>query len=47
MTTAFMWLGTSPAFIFLPLVPAIKRKIGKNGMFKLFLGISVVSMVVM
>ena len=47
MTTAFMWLGTIPAFIFLPLVPAIKRKIGKNGMFKMFLGISVASMVVM
>ena len=28
MTTAFMWLGTIPAFIFMPLVPAIKRKIG-------------------
>ena len=32
MTTAFMWLGTIPAFIFLPLVPAIKKKVGKNGM---------------
>jgi len=47
MTTVFMWLGTIPAFIFLPLVPAIKRKIGKNGMFRLFLSISVVSMLVM
>ena len=37
MTTAFMWLGTIPAFIFMPLVPVIKRKIGKKGMFYLFL----------
>ena len=47
MTTAFMWLGTIPAFIFLPLVPAIKKKIGKAGMFRLFLGISVVGMILM
>ena len=33
LTTLFMWLGTIPAFIFMPLVPAIKRKIGKKGMF--------------
>ena len=26
LTTIFMWLGTIPAFIFMPLVPAIKRK---------------------
>ncbi len=47
MTTAFMWLGTIPAFIFLPLVPAIKKKIGKNGMFRLFLGIAIIGMVLM
>ena len=47
MTTTFMWLGTIPAFIFLPMVPAIKRRIGKNGMFRLFLGISIVAMLVM
>lgn len=47
MTTAFMWMGTIPAFIFLPLVPAIKKKIGKSGMFRLFLGISVIGMVIM
>ena len=47
MTTAFMWLGTIPAFIFLPLVPAIKKKIGKNGMFRLFLGIAIAGMVMM
>lgn len=47
MTTAFMWMGTIPAFIFLPLVPTIKKKIGKSGMFRLFLGISVIGMVIM
>ena len=44
MTTAFMWLGTIPAFIFMPLVPAIKRKIGKKGMFYLFLGTAIIGM---
>lgn len=47
MTTAFMWMGTIPAFIFLPLVPAIKKKIGKAGMFRMFLGISIAGMVIM
>ena len=47
LTTLFMWLGTIPAFIFLPLVPAIKRKIGKKGMFYLFLGVAVVGMIMM
>ena len=47
MTTTFMWLGTIPAFIFLPMVPAIKRRIGKNGMFRLFLGIAITAMLLM
>lgn len=47
MTTAFMWMGTIPAFMFLPLVPAIKKKIGKAGMFRMFLGISIVGMIIM
>ena len=47
MTTAFMWLGTLPAFIFLPLVPAVKKRIGKNGMFRLFLGIAIAGMLCM
>jgi len=42
-----MWMGTIPAFIFLPLVPAIKKKIGKAGMFRMFLGISIVGMIIM
>ena len=47
MTTAFMWLGTIPAFIFMPLVPAVKRLIGKKGMFYLFLGTAVAGMAMM
>ncbi|MCQ2975463.1 MAG: MFS transporter [Bacteroidales bacterium] len=47
MTTAFMWLGTIPAFIFMPLVPAIKRKIGKKGMFYAFLGTAIIGMLMM
>lgn len=47
MTTAFMWLGTIPAFIFLPLVPAIKRKVGKNGMFNIFIMIAILGMLLM
>ena len=35
------------AFIFMPMVPAIKRRIGKNGMFRLFLGIAIVAMLLM
>lgn len=47
MTTVFMWLGTIPAFIFMPMVPAIKKRIGKKGMFNLFLGTAIVGMLMM
>ncbi len=47
MTSVFMWMGTIPAFIFLPLVPVVKQKIGKKGMFYLFIGISIVGMVLL
>ncbi|MBR4826259.1 MAG: MFS transporter [Bacteroidales bacterium] len=47
LTTLFMWLGTIPAFIFMPLVPAIKRRIGKKGMFYLFLGVAILGMAMM
>ncbi len=47
LMTVFMWLGTIPAFIFMPLVPAIKRKIGKKGMFYLFLGTAIFGMLMM
>ena len=40
----FMALGSIPAFIFMPLVPAIKRKVGKRGMFNIFLAIAIVGM---
>lgn len=41
----FMALGSVPAFIFMPMVPAIKRKVGKRGMFNIFLSIAIVGMV--
>lgn len=47
MTTAFMWLGTIPAFIFMPMLPAIKRWVGKQGMFSIFIVISVIGMIMM
>lgn len=40
----FMALGSIPAFIFMPMVPAIKKKIGKRGMFNLFLSVAVAGM---
>ena len=43
----FMGLGSLPSFIFMPLVPAIKRKIGTKGMFYLFLGIAILGMAMM
>ena len=43
----FMGLGSIPAFIFMPLVPAIKKKVGKKGMFYIFLSIAMFGMVVL
>ena len=40
----FMGLGSLPAFIFMPLVPAIKAKVGKRGMFFIFLSIAILGM---
>ena len=40
----FMGLGSAPAFIFMPLVPAIKRAIGKRNMFYAFLTIAIIGM---
>ncbi len=40
----FNALGSIPAFIFLPMVPAIKRAIGKKRMFYVFLAIAIVGM---
>ncbi len=47
MTSVFMWTGTLPAFILLPLVPAIKRKVGKKGLFLMFIGVSLFGMLLM
>ena len=43
----FMGLGSVPAFIFMPMVPAIKRRVGKRGMFNIFLSIAIVGMVIL
>lgn len=40
----FMGLGSIPAFIFMPLVPAIKKAVGKRGMFNIFLAIAILGM---
>lgn len=40
----FMGLGSLPSFIFLPLVPAIRRRVGKKGLFYLFLSIAILGM---
>lgn len=43
-TSAFMWLGSIPAFIFLPLVPTIKRKTGKKWLFIISIAVSIAGM---
>ena len=40
----FMALGSIPSFIFMPLVPAIKKAIGKKNMFYAFLSIAIIGM---
>lgn len=40
----FMGLGSVPAFIFMPLVPTIKRIVGKKNMFYIFLSVAIVGM---
>ena len=44
MLPYFMALGSIPALIFMPMVPAIKRAIGKKQMFYVFLSVAVVGM---
>lgn len=44
MLPYFMALGSIPAFIFMPMVPAIKRAIGKKKMFYVFLTIAIIGM---
>ena len=43
----FMALGSIPAFIFMPMVPLIKRKVGKRGLFNIFLTIAIIGMVML
>ncbi|MGI6222033.1 MAG: MFS transporter [Prevotella sp.] len=45
--SVFMGLGSIPAFIFMPMVPAIKRKVGKRGMFNIFLSIAIIGMAIL
>ncbi|APU98444.1 MULTISPECIES: MFS transporter [Sphingobacterium] len=47
MLPYFMALGSLPAFIFMPLVPAIKRAIGKKQMFYVFLSIAILGMLML
>jgi GPH family glycoside/pentoside/hexuronide:cation symporter len=47
MLPYFMALGSIPAFIFMPLVPAIKRAIGKKQMFYVFLSVAIVGMIML
>jgi len=43
-TALFMGLGSLPSFIFMPLVPAIKKKVGKKNMFYIFLSVAILGM---
>lgn len=43
----FMGLGSLPSFIFMPLVPAIKKKVGKKNMFYIFLSIAIIGMAIL
>lgn len=43
----FMALGSIPSFIFMPLVPAIKKAIGKKNMFYAFLSCAIVGMMML
>lgn len=47
MLPYFMALGSIPAFIFMPLVPAIKRAIGKKQLFYVFLTIAILGMIML
>jgi Na+/melibiose symporter-like transporter len=43
----FMGLGSLPSFIFMPMVPAIKRRVGKKNMFYIFLSVAIVGMMML
>lgn len=40
----FMGLGSIPAFIFMPMIPWIKKQVGKRGMFYIFLSVAIIGM---
>lgn len=40
----FMGLGSVPAFIFMPMIPWIKKQVGKKGMFYIFLTTAIIGM---
>ena len=40
----FMGLGSIPAFIFMPMIPWIKKQVGKKGMFYIFLSTAILGM---
>lgn len=42
--SVFMGLGSIPAFIFMPMIPSIKRRVGKKGMFYIFLITAIIGM---
>ncbi len=43
----FMALGSIPAFIFMPMIPSIKKRVGKKNMFYIFLTIAVLGMILL
>ena len=43
----FMGLGSLPSFIFMPLVPSIKRAVGKKNMFYIFLSVAILGMMML
>ncbi len=43
----FMGLGSLPSFIFMPMVPAIKKKVGKKNMFYIFLSVAILGMILL
>lgn len=47
MLPYFMALGSIPAFIFMPMVPAIKQAIGKKQMFYVFLTVGIIGMAIL
>lgn len=42
--SVFMGLGSIPAFIFMPMIPWIKKQVGKKGMFYIFLSTAILGM---